>query len=327
MPMFAREMAGAPHGGDAVKDEFARLCREIPRLPPFQALIAYRDAVRLEGPYVLGMLSDPVARRKYSTYLKRFTQAPPRRYFTDHNYAQKLVPATNIIRRHDTMTVLDAACGNGFEALFFALHGKRVYANDVSSVRTAIATARRDLYAGFAGTPLDLTVTCGNAIDLRGAVPRMDVVYVQEAISHIHPAEAFVQEVAAGLLTADGRFIVCDSNGWNPLTRARISAHLWRERRTLRHYVEEQVDPETGRKYLMAEERLFSPMGISRVLKQAGLAIERVEMSGFVLRPMITSPPTRVLALDRVFATIPIVRQFGGFYTVVARMPRGGPLQ
>jgi hypothetical protein len=164
-----------------------------------------------------------------------------------------------------------------------------------------------------------MTVTCGNAIELGGKVPPMDVVFVQEAISHIHPAEAFVREVARGLLAADGRFIVCDSNGWNPVTRARISRHLWRERRTLRHYVEEQTDPETGRTYLMAEERLFSPRGITRVLEQSGLKVERMAMSGFVLPPMVKSPPKAPLRLERLPAAIPIVRQFGGFYTAVAR--------
>lgn len=304
------------------EEEIARLCRAIPDMPPFEALITYRDAVRLEAPHVLAMLSDPAVREKYSTYVERFTQAPPRRYFTDHNYALKLVPTTNILRRGDTATVLDAACGNGFEALFFALHGKRVYANDVSSARSAIAGARRDFYRTVLGERLDLTVTCGNAIDLGKTVPPMDVVYVQEAISHIHPAELFVRQVSECLLKPAGRFIVCDSNGWNPLTRARITAHLWRQRRTLRHYVEEHVDPETKLKYLIAEERLFSPSGISRVLTRAGLSIERLEMSGFVLPPMVRTPATRPRKLDRVLGAIPLVRQFGGFYTVVATRPQ-----
>jgi SAM-dependent methyltransferase len=299
--------------------ELASICAEIPRLAPFDALVKYREAVRLEGPHVERMLPDAVARGKYRTYLGRFTLKPPRRYFTDHNYAQKLVPAIELLRRASSMRVLDAACGNGFEAILFALHGNPVHANDVSSARTAVASARCEFYARVVGAPLDVTVTCGNAIELRDKIPAMDVVFVQEAISHIHPAETFVREVARGLLADAGRFVVCDSNGWNPVTRVRISRHLWHERRTLRHYVEEQTDPETGRTYLMAEERLFSPMGITRVLEQSGLEVERLAMSGFVLPPMVKSPPKAPLLWERLSAAIPVVRQFGGFYTVIAR--------
>src|SRR4051794_34834236 len=249
--------------------------------------MAYREAVRLEGPLILPALPDAV-RGKYSTYLKRWTLRPPARYFTDHNYAQKLLPVMDLVRRGTTRTVLDAACGNGFEAVLFALHGGRVHANDVTSARAIVAGARQDFYHDLLGGTLDLHVTCGNAIDLADVAA--DVVFVQEAISHIHPAEAFVAQVAARLLAPGGRFVVCDSNGGNPVTRARISRHLWEQRRTLRHYVVEVQDPETGRAFLMAEERLFGPPGIRRILRKAGLEVERIVMSGFVLPRMLGAP-------------------------------------
>jgi SAM-dependent methyltransferase len=160
------------------RDDIARLCRAVPTLPPYDAIMAYREAVRLEGSFIAPSLPDLV-RGKYLTYLKRWTLRPPARYFTDHNYAQKLVPTVDLIRRNSTSTVLDAACGNGFEAVLFALHGRRVHANDVSSARATVANARGQFYRGLLGDPFDLRVTCGNAIDLRDVTA--DVVFVQEA--------------------------------------------------------------------------------------------------------------------------------------------------
>lgn len=202
--------------------------------------------------------------------------------------------------------VLDAACGNGFEAILFALHGTHVYANDISSARVAVTQARTRFYRSLLDDRFRVTVTSGNAIELAGSLPRFDVIYVQEAISHIHPAETFLREVATRLLTPSGRLIVSDSNSWNPVIRARISRQLWVERRTLRHFVEEQVDPETGRRYVMAEERLFSPPGISRAFHQAGLEVKQLSINGFA-PPLLLRRPRSPFAMfvDDFAARIP----------------------
>jgi SAM-dependent methyltransferase len=311
----------------AWRTEVARRCREIPHLPPYEAALSYREVVRLEGAYVAAAIDDPVARGKYETYLRVFTRRPPRRYFTDHNYAQKLQPALELVRSPAASLVLDAACGNGFEAVLFALHGKRVYANDVSSARVAVASARAALYRELLGSDFRLTVMCGNAIDLAAELPSFDVIYVQEAISHIHPAETFLREVAGRLLTADGKLVVCDGNSWNPVTRVRISRHLWAQRRTLRHFVVEQVDPETGRKYLMAEERTFSAWGMRRAFEHAGLAVDRVVMSGFVLPSWVRQPASPAARrIDAWAARVPFAKVFGGFYTAIGTLRRKTPV-
>jgi SAM-dependent methyltransferase len=298
--------------------EIVRRCREIPHLPPYEAALSYREVVRLEGPHVAAAIDDPTARGKYLTYLKSFTRLPPRRYFTDHNYAQKLQPALELVRGPAVSVVLDAACGNGFEAVLFALHGKQVYANDVSSARVAVASVRAALYRELLGAEFQMTVTCGNAIDLAPDLPSFDMIYVQEAISHIHPAEVFLREVARRLLSAGGKLVVCDGNSWNPVTSVRLSLHLWSQRRTLRHYVVEEVEPATGRKYVMAMERTFSAWGIRRLFRQAGLDAERVVMSGFVFPFWVRTPAAPAARMiDHWAARVPVANLFGGFYTAI----------
>src|SRR5437868_5671786 len=100
------------------------LIREIPTLSPYDAALAYRDIVRLEAAEIRARLTDPIVRKKYNNYLTTYERAVPARHFTDHNYAQKLVPVLELVRSNKVDTILDAACGNGFEAVLFALHGK-----------------------------------------------------------------------------------------------------------------------------------------------------------------------------------------------------------
>jgi len=305
-------------------ERIRQILRTLDTLAPYEAALAYREVVRLEQPYVSALIDDPFARGKYATYLKRFAQAPPRRYFSDHSYARKLVPALTLARSTRVQSVLDAACGNGFEAVLFALCGKSVVANDISSARVTVTEARRRFYSELLGPAFRLTVTCGSALDVKQQQP-FDMVYVQEAISHIHPAEAFLEGVARRLLARDGRLVICDSNSWNPVTRTRVVRHLWQQRRTLRYFVEEQHELETGRRYLMAEERLFNPSSIAGAMRAAGLEVEAVTMSGFVPPPLIRMPrspwPER---LDRMLSHVPLLRLFGGFYTAVGKLAEGG---
>jgi SAM-dependent methyltransferase len=291
------------------------IVRSLRDLPPYEAALAYRDAVRLEGEHVSAAIADPFVRGKYQTYFKRFNRPIPGRYFTDHNYARKLIPTLELVRSPGVQSILDAACGNGFEAVLFALHGKPVVANDISSARAAVTDVRRRFYESLLGDGFSLTVACGNAVELEGD-RRFDLVYVQEAI---HPAEEFLKQVAIRLLSAGGRLVVCDSNAWNPVTRLRIMRHLWQQRRTVRYFVEEQIEQDTGRKYLMAEERLFSPVSIRRAFVAAGLKPERIIMSGFSPPQVVQSSALLANRVDQWVSKLPGVNAVGGFYTAIAR--------
>jgi 2-polyprenyl-3-methyl-5-hydroxy-6-metoxy-1,4-benzoquinol methylase len=298
------------------RDLALRICS----LPPYEAALAYRDLVRLEAPAIRDRLADPVVRKKYDNYLATYERSLPARHFTDHNYAQKLVPVLNLIRSSAVRTVMDAACGNGFEALLFALHGKAVHANDCTVERYTITSVRADYYRELVGPGLQLTVSASNVMDGAASLGAYDVVFVQEAISHIHPAEGFLALARERYLVPGGRLVVCDSNGWNPVTRARITRHLWAERRTVRHYLVEFVDALTGRRFLVAEERLFGPPTVRRMMRRAGLSPEQTWMSGSTPPPVVRHRGSRMTAVvERSCRALPVLRSLGGFYTIVAR--------
>lgn len=301
-------------------EQILRRIAAITTLPPYDAAISYRELVRLEAQFIRERLTDAVARRKYEQYLSTYFRPAPRREFTDHNWAQKLVPTIELLRAPSTRTVLDAAGGNGFEAVLFALHGKRVHANDCAAERFVIAKLRCDFYRELIGSAFDLTVTVGNVLDPPPALERYDMVFVQEAISHIHPADEFLALTNERYLNSGGHLVVCDSNVWNPVTRTRILRHFWATKRTIRPYLVETTDPRTGQKFLMAEEQLFNPVKMEKLMRAAGFAVDRVVMTGFVLPAMMRALGRRgACVADRLLGTLPGVRLIGGFYTAVGR--------
>ena len=293
--------------------------RAITGLPPYDAALAYRDLVRAEVAIIRGRIPDPTTRGKYEKYISTYFRPQPRGAFTDHNWAFKLMPVIELMRSKDVLRVLDGACGNGFEAVLFALHGKGVVANDCSPERVAITELRAAFYRELAHREFSLRVTRRNIADPRVTLGTFDCVFVQEAISHIHPAEDFLALAKAKYLTPTGRLVICDSNAWNPVTRFRIMRHLWRERRTLRHYVVDLVDPDTGERFQMAEERLFSPIAMRDMLRRAGLRPEQCHMSGFLSPAIVHRSPRGAFRLERRIAGLPAVKWFGGFYTVIAQ--------
>jgi SAM-dependent methyltransferase len=293
---------------------------QLRTLSAYEALLAYRDVVRLESPIIRARLADSTVRKKYDNYLATYERPQPARHFTDHNYAQKLIPVLELVRSPNVTTILDAACGNGFEAVLFALHGKAVRANDCTIERYTITTTRAEFYREMCGPSFQLEVSLTNIMEAQPALREYDLVFVQEAISHIHPAEEFLRLAQQRYLAKGGCLVVCDSNGWNPVTRARISRHLWAEKRTLRHYLVDFVDPHSGKRFLVAEERLFSPPTMRRMMRAAGLSPERTWMSGFVVPAWVRDRGNRVVSrIERGCRHMPVLRNLGGFYTIVAR--------
>lgn len=300
-----------------------RLVHAIRSQPAYAAILSYRDLVRLEAPIVRARLADATVTRKYDKYLQTYERPEPGRHFTDHNYAEKLRPALEAARARRDQTLFDPACGNAFEALLFALQGVTVAASDCAPERCAIASVRNDLYRELLDGSFRMTVSLGNAIRT-STRERYDTVFVQEAISHIHPAEEFLVAVRERYLKAGGSLIVCDSNSWNPVTRLRITKHLWAERRTIRHFVSDIVDPSTGQRTSIAEERLFSPVTMRRMLRAAGLVPEFTWMSGFALPFMVRTRDGRMgRCIDSAGRAVPLFRVVGGFYTVIARNSAG----
>ncbi len=243
-----------------------------------------------------------------------------------HAYAARLSPLLAEIRRRPSPRLLDAGAGCGSEAILAALSGAHVTGIDLVPFRTAYAGSRVPFFQEVGQCRLPLRFLTANAITHLRETPGYDLIWVNEAISHIHPAEAFLAAAYQGLLPG-GLLIISDANALNPVARWRAA----RIRGGRKWYVHRQcalLDDTPHDE--VAEERLFSCRSLPRLLRENGFRVRRIEMHGFLgsffLPPSWQAKPRLARALSGIqqgITRIPLVRDFGSSMTVIAEKSGG----
>jgi SAM-dependent methyltransferase len=203
------------------------------------------------------------------------------------------------------LRILDLACGNGYLTRRWARQGAKS-AVGVEASRPNLRFARRRERAQPSGARfLDR-----NASDLKG-IPgaTFDLVVANMALQDIHDAAGAVKEVAR-VLAPDGRFVFSvshpcfdldDRSAW---VVERIREHdgtfhdvVWRKVRQYRHERTVRVpwkisEEETG--YTSAYHRTLATY--ARILREAGLAIVRLEEPFPLPEMILESPQGRFIA-------------------------------
>jgi 2-polyprenyl-6-hydroxyphenyl methylase/3-demethylubiquinone-9 3-methyltransferase len=88
--------------------------------------------------------------------------------------------------------VLDAGCGLGTECILFALAGASVTGIDLRPERLRLAPKRARFYEQELGVKLDVRFLLSNIFDLPER-NHYDLIWVHNAISHIHPVDTFLR--------------------------------------------------------------------------------------------------------------------------------------
>jgi len=236
-------------------------------------------------------------------------------------YATRLSPLVEAIRARHAPRLLDSGSGCGSESILAALLGANVTGIDVVPLRTAYAASRIPFFADLRQGPLDLRFRTANVIALLRDSPGYDLIWANEAISHIHPAEEFFSAAWQGL-SPGGLLIIADANALNPVARWRATRirggknwYVHRQCRLLDDVPHDEV----------AEERLFTCRTLPRLLRRAGFRVRRPEMHGFLGSFFLPLSWQRHRRLGKILASvqhgarrIPGIRDFGSSMTVVA---------
>ncbi|MCJ7523930.1 MAG: methyltransferase domain-containing protein [Candidatus Aminicenantes bacterium] len=236
-------------------------------------------------------------------------------------YATRLSPLLTEIRKRKSPKLLDSGSGCGSESILAALLGANVIGIDLVPFRTEYAASRIPFFQNIYHNGLSLQFLTANVISHLQHSPGYDIIWVNEAISHIHPAETFFSAAYQGLHPG-GLLIIADANALNPVARRR-AAHIrggqdWYVHRQFKLLDDSSHDE-------VAEERLFTSRNLQFLLRQAGFKIQLLEMHGFLgsfflPRSWQANPRLAKIMIgfqERV-RKIPLIRNFGSSMTVIA---------
>lgn len=237
-------------------------------------------------------------------------------------YSERLRPLILELKRSRTQTrILDGGCGCGSEALLMSLFGRDVTGIDLVPYRVEFAQSRIPYYQSLSNDILKVHFINSNIFDFLESAENFDIIWLMESISHIHPAEKFI-ELSFKRLNQNGLLIISDSNAMNPVSWYRS----FKIRGALRWYTyREEKQTRKGRAVEVAEERIFSSRGLKKNLTQAGFTIKNSEISGFMgsfflpkkLR-MKDPLAKKLLLFQSVMKKTPIINLFGSNFTIVA---------
>ncbi|MFQ6674682.1 MAG: class I SAM-dependent methyltransferase [Fidelibacterota bacterium] len=256
------------------------------------------------------------------TYYQNLIRHSGRIPYYRHNWARRLMAITKeILTSNGNLEILDVGCGEGTESIFFATlrDGVAVWGIDCCSPRLFTAQRRKTYYEKLWDKQLGVSFHNGDVFSIPGD-RTFDFIWIMEAISHIHPAESFIEKLPH-LLRDGGIVAISDSNLLNPLMIWMVLRLRWKgiyfSRTTLR---------ETGQVVEMVEERLFTPYAIERKLLSLGFTIKTRTLGGF-FHPAVGQLPAvaaRLNRLENICQKVPGLASLAGIYTVVAQKPLKG---
>lgn len=263
---------------------------------------------------------DPSYYECLSRYYRALKSNVGLRPFYRYNWTRRVAPMQKVIaalpRRDTSWRILDAGCGVGTESIFWSTlrDDVEVTGTDISPERLGTARARQAAYENRLGRPLKLHFLEQDVFSVL-RLDHFDLVWVMEAISHIDPAESFLTNVSKNL-GSDGYLVISDSHVLN-LT---VSWRVFRlRRRGVTAYVYKTTS--SGETIPYAQERLFSVGQLSKMLRRAGFESVQTQLSIFF--PPVLARSSFLLKVcmkcDQVLNRVPLLRNLGGIYTLVAR--------
>jgi SAM-dependent methyltransferase len=247
---------------------------------------------------------DAVFNSYYAGYRERFGR------YIRHHYSDQSVEITALIGERKSPRLLEIGGGCGTEALWFALKAARVLAIDVNEERLDVARARKEIVERGIGRRLDIEFRFCSLFDL-DETAAFDLIWMEQAFHHVEP-RAKIYSPIARLLAPEGRVVISEANGWNPL----LQLMLFRKRGF--HTVVDRTTAD-GRRILYGNERITVPSVMAHGFEEAGIRQHAVRYSR-------TMP--NVAAAEALMPVERAIPQFAAplsHYNYVGRKPAASP--
>jgi SAM-dependent methyltransferase len=294
--------------------------------------LAYFDRLRdLAAP-----LAAPGTAKAYKGLLEVFGGSfyGPNHLYRRNVFANRMAPVISRLRALPSgARVLDCGCGCGYQSLLLALAGARVTGVDLTGKRVAIARRLAQAFSqgGASARAEFFHQGLFSFLEQRRGREAYDLVWISEAVSHIHPLEEFwplLKEVMApGALLA-----ITEANVLNPLVRRQVGRERWdhfaRRKQAPEKYRHEGYwlfparfqDPATGQELMMANERMLSPASLEAMLRKQGFGGFDLYWRSFAPRPLYRLAGERACrVLERSLQATPLLQRLAAHYVLLAR--------
>jgi 2-polyprenyl-3-methyl-5-hydroxy-6-metoxy-1,4-benzoquinol methylase len=208
--------------------------------------------------------------------------------------------------------VLDCGSGIGNESLLFAKRGLNVVACEINRAGISIAEKR---YQYHKSKGLSGSISFRNT-DVKNILmeDEFDIIFVQEAISHIHPAERFL-ELTFDAVNPGGLLYINDTNALNPIARLM----LFKQYNSFKYSTCDLFDPEKEDYIKQAAERLFSANYLVEYLKKVGFRRVVAYHYGFlpIMRIANAGCGYPLGLIENMFSNIPLLRSLSVTYVIM----------
>jgi 2-polyprenyl-3-methyl-5-hydroxy-6-metoxy-1,4-benzoquinol methylase len=292
---------------DLLKEKIEVL-KKVPT--PYQKASCFWDIVKHELEICQQFL-DPEESEQFRKYYNAMVNAD-HRHLLYHRDRSAQVQQYLIGSLAPGIKVLDAGCGTGSESILCGILGASITGIDLSTERLAVAEKRLIFYQEQTGKRIDVSFRAQSIFDFPDDL--CHVIWVQQAISHIEPADAFIK-LCYQHLGPKGKLLITDDNALNPYAYFEAKKEQCKKGGT---YTTKQ-DPKTGTEVPYAQERLFSTPSITRMLKLNGFHIEELVIGGFCpYFPLFYKEKPLAHYVDRMIGKVPLVNLFGAGYVVTA---------
>ena len=164
-----------------------------------------------------------------------------------HYYAMRLIELIKYVKKNKK--ILDVGCGTGTEAIFCGILGGKVIGIDIAKSRINVAKKRHEYFENMLKIKIDVEFRKENVFKHSGMY---DLIWVNEAISHIVPIEKFFN-MCYSFLKYRGNIIIADSNKINPINYFQAK----KEQKKWGGIFSTITDKTTGKKIPIAVERIY----------------------------------------------------------------------